>query len=93
MSKLYSARIDVTKIPKEKIYKGQKGQYVECLIIINDEKDQFGNDGPIMVSQSKEERESGQSKVYLGNIKKIEPKTESIPVGSESDIADDDLPF
>ena len=38
-------------------------------ITVNDEPDQFGNQGPVCIEQSKEEREAKVAKTYLGNVK------------------------
>ena len=69
MSKLITAKIDVTKIPKEANYIGEKGKYLSIDIWINDEDDNYGNDCSINVSQSKEEREAKAKKTYIGNGK------------------------
>lgn len=69
MAQLLSASIDVTKISKDKLVKGEKGTYLNITIAINDEIDQYGNQAGIYESQSKEERESKAKKNYLGNGK------------------------
>lgn len=69
MAQLISASIDVTKISKDKLVKGEKGTYLNITIAINDEIDQYGNQAGIYESQSKEERESKAKKNYLGNGK------------------------
>lgn len=69
MAQLISASIDVTKISKDKLVKGEKGTYLNITIAINDEVDQYGNQAGIYESQSKEEREAKEKKNYLGNGK------------------------
>ena len=65
-----SVRIDVTKIDKDKLYKGQKGQYLDLTTFINlDEQDKYGNNGSISQSVSKEERNAGVKNPILGNVK------------------------
>ena len=71
MASIIATSIDLTKIPKDKIYEGKKGKYLPITITINDEVDQFGNQGPVIVQQSKEEREAKTEKVYLGNVKVV----------------------
>ena len=71
MASIIATSIDLTKIPKDKIYEGKKGKYLPITITINDEVDQFGNQGPVIVQQSKEEREAKSEKVYLGNAKVV----------------------
>ena len=54
MASIIKASIDVNKIPKDKIFVGKKGKYLPITITINDELDQFGNQGPVVVEQTKE---------------------------------------
>jgi len=69
MAGIVNASINLSEIPKDKIIKGKKGEYLPITITINDDFDKFGNQGPITVAQSKEEREDKEPKVYLGNVK------------------------
>ena len=69
MASIIKASIDLNKIPKDKIFVGKKGKYLPITITINDEVDQFGNQGPVVVEQTKEEREAKVAKTYLGNVK------------------------
>ena len=71
MASIIKASIDLNKIPKEKIFIGKKGKYLPITITINDELDQFGNQGPVVVEQTKEEREAKVAKTYLGNVKVV----------------------
>ena len=71
MAGIIKGSINLSNIPKEKIIVGKKGKYLPIVITVNDEVDQFGNQGPVCVDQSKEERESKTNKVYLGNIKVV----------------------
>ena len=71
MASIIKASINLNEIPKHKIIDGKKGKYLPITITLNDETDQFGNQGPVMVEQSKEERESKAAKVYLGNVKVV----------------------
>lgn len=71
MASILKANINLNDIPKDKIYKGKKGSYLPITITINDELDNYGNQGPIVVEQTKEEREAKQPKVYLGNVKVV----------------------
>ncbi len=67
MASIINFSIDLNKIPKEKIINGKKGKYLPITLTLNDEVDNFGNNEPVIVAQSKEERESKAGKVYLGN--------------------------
>ena len=71
MAGIITGSINLSNIPKDKIIDGKKGKYLPISISINDELDQFGNQGPIMVSQTKEEREAKTAKTYLGNVKVV----------------------
>jgi hypothetical protein len=78
MSTILNASLDLTKIEKSKIVKGKKGSYINVTVFINDEPDQFGNNASIIMSQTKEERDSKATRVYLGNGKTVgsQPKEE-----------------
>ena len=71
MASIIKTSIDLTKIPKDKIIDGKKGKYLPVTITLNDEVDQFGNQGPIIVSQTKEERDAKDKKTYLGNVQVV----------------------
>jgi len=58
MAGIVKGSIDLTKVPKDRIIVGKKGKYINVAITVNDEEDQFGNFGPIIVDQTKEEREA-----------------------------------
>ena len=69
MASIISASIDLTKIDKSKIITGAKGKYLPISLTLNDEADQFGNQGPVIIEQTKEERAEKVAKIYLGNCK------------------------
>jgi hypothetical protein len=71
MASIIKASIDLTKIPKDKIYAGKKGKYLPITITLNNDLDQFGNQGPVVVEQTKEERDAKAAKTYLGNVKVV----------------------
>ena len=71
MASIIKASINLNEIPKDKIYVGKKGKYLPITITINDEVDQFGNQGPVVVEQTKEERDAKTPKTYLGNVKVV----------------------
>ena len=65
-----NVRIDVTKIDTNRLFKGKKGAYLDLSTFIDlDQKDQYGNNGFITESVSKEEREQGVQGTILGNVK------------------------
>ena len=71
MASIIATSINLSEIPKDKIIEGKKGKYLPITISVNDEPDQFGTQGPVVVQQSKEEREAKQPKTYLGNVKVV----------------------
>ena len=99
MAGIVKANINLDAIPKDKIYKGKKGRYFPISITINDEPDQFGNQGPVIVDQTKEEREAKTEKTYLGNVKVVwtngvfpDRATEGQPQAQPQKV-EEDLPF
>ena len=102
MASIIKASINLSEIPKDKIIDGKKGKYLPITITLNDEADQFGNQGPITVAQTKEERDAKQGKVYLGNVQVVWTNGNNVDVtkGSEQPAksplpaaAADDFPF
>ena len=71
MASIIATSINLNLIPKDKIIAGKKGKYLPITITLNDELDQFGNNGPVVVQQTKEERDAKAEKVYLGNVKVV----------------------
>jgi hypothetical protein len=55
MASIIKTSINLNDLPKDKLIKGKKGLYLPITITLNDEVDQFGNQGPVCVDQSKEE--------------------------------------
>ena len=100
MASIIKASIDLNKIPKEKIFVGKKGKYLPITITINDELDQFGNQGPVVVEQTKEERDAKDPKTYLGNVKvvwsngnNVEPAPRDGAPAPQLKPQEEDLPF
>lgn len=96
---IINAQLDLTKIPKEKIDSftrrdGSEGLSLNITIFHQDHEDQFGNDTSIVVSQTREERQAKEPRVYIGNGKSYKPKGESLPTG-EGQFSDEKpkLPF
>jgi len=102
MASIMKANIDLNKIPKDKIYQGKKGKYLPITITINDEPGNYGDSGPIIVEQTKEEREAKVDKVYLGNVKivwtngtnvDVAPREDQPKAAFVAEVGDYDLPF
>ena len=103
MASIIKTSINLNSIPKDKIYQGKKGKYLPITITLNDELDQFGNQGPVVVEQTKEERDAKAAKTYLGNVKVVwtdgnnvdtapRDNNQSAPAPAPA-AADADLPF
>ena len=101
MASIIATSINLNKIPKDKIIEGAKGKYLPITITLNDELDQFGNNGPVCVQQTKEERDAKTEKVYLGNVKVVwtndqnvgtAPKQQTVTPQPAKQVVDD-LPF
>lgn len=92
MNRLIFAKIDVKKIDKTKLFKGERGTYLDIAIWLNDTPDKYGNDISIQQKTSQ-----GESKIYLGEgkffVKRDEApattQTATLPENKELD----DLPF
>ena len=107
MASIIKASINLNEVPKDKIIIGKKGKYLPITITLNDDIDQFGNQGPVIVDQSKEEREAKTQKTYLGNVKVVwtngtnvataprdgEQQAPSQPLAQAAAKVEDDLPF
>lgn len=104
MASIIKASINLNEIPKHKIIDGKKGKYLPIVITLNNDTDNFGNQGPVIVEQSKEERETKAAKVYLGNVKVVwtdgknvdasAPQGQQPPKPKQSFAPEpDDLPF
>ena len=104
MASIIKTSINLSEIPKDKVIIGKKGKYLPITITLNDEADQFGNQGPVVVAQSKEERDAKQKKIYLGNVQVVwtngdnvaaaprqDQPMQAAPVGQTAPA--DDLPF
>jgi len=88
-------KIDVASIQKARLYKGEKGTYLDATLVMK--PDQHGNIGFITQDISKEEREAGTDPIYIGKVRKRfgldESKPQSPITPIVSSAVDDDLPF
>lgn len=97
MSRLIKASIDMSKIKKEHIFKGEKGQYINVDIWVNDEPDKFGN----ICSIAQSFKVGNEfDKVYIGNGKDVVAKStttevshQAVPVTPAQTESDGQLPF
>jgi len=95
MSKLIAIKIDVSKIDKERLFQGKKGSYLDATVFLNDEEGQYGDNGMITQSVSKEEREAGIKGNILGNVKILGEFGDNKPAAAPAPAAveSDDIPF
>lgn len=82
---MITAKLDVTKIEKSRLYKGEKGTYLD-IVLIETKNSQYGDDYMVVQGVSKEEREAGKKGNILGNARivksrKNEPSTEPVTDG------------
>lgn len=100
--KIIAGSIDLSKIDKTRIVTLDKdgnpfkngAKYLNIDIIVNDEKNQYGQDCSISQAQTKEERERKDKKNYLGNGKTVwEGATKAKESNQETPKQSDDLPF
>jgi len=97
---MITCKINVTKIDKARLFKGEKGTYLD-VNLIETPGDQYGNDYMIVQAVSKEERAAGVKGAVLGNAKirgAGAPKPAAAPApkpaaapGAEN--LDEDVPF
>jgi len=95
MATMITFSIDCSKISKTKL---EKGKYLKLTASLNDEPSQYNTNVSVWEEQSKEHREAGHKKIYLGNgrvfwyndiepvvvkIEKEEPEVVAKPVLSE----------
>lgn len=98
-------KINVLAIQKDKLFKGQKGTYLDAVLMENrGGRDQYGNDGFVAMSTSKEEREAGTRGVIIGNWQHLGQKPAAKPQAAKPppskpkpepdlDPDADDIPF
>lgn len=101
MSKMLTGSIDLKKIDKTKIVSTDKygnefangAKYLNIIVWVNDEEDQYGNTANIQISQSKEEREAKEKPTYIGNLKEFKSKKQEPNTDNPNENSEDDLPF
>lgn len=92
MAKLIAGKINLLGVDKAQLFKGSKGTYLDILIRLNDEPDQYGNHGMITQGITKELRAAGVRGAILGNAKIIgETQTKEQRPPTNDDL--DGLPF
>ena len=96
------AKINLSRIPKDKIFTGEKGKYIDLVIVKKKEVDQYGHTHFVAISQTKEERDAKADTVFVGQAVEVGAKIdkeEIVNVGNANsedliiDEPNDDLPF
>lgn len=64
MTMYIKAKINLKKIQKERLFPGKKGTYMDVIIWVNDEPNQWGQNVSIQQSVNK-----GEDPIYLGDGK------------------------
>lgn len=86
-------KIDVKKIDKELLFKGEKGIYLDCAL--SEKPNEYGDDGYITQSVGKERRAAGERGPIIGNWRNIEtqkPKPK-FPKPPTKELEDDEIPW
>lgn len=94
-------KIDVLKISKAHLYKGEKGTYCDITLLENKNgEDQYGNSWMVVQDLGKEARERGEKGPILGNGKYVGQKPVSYPAPSRDPqtpaikaMDDEDIPW
>lgn len=96
MANIIRLKIDVTKIDKQRLFKGQKGVYLDAALIPSRDS-QYGDTHMIVQDVTKEEREQGIKGNILGNGREIvrdqQPAQRHKQGPIVDDGADEDIPF
>lgn len=91
--------ICLSDIPRSAIYEAQNGKkYLSLDIIAKKEKDQYGKDIAVSLSQTKEQREAKADTVWLGNgrtflFEQVQQPQAQQAAPEVKQETDDDLPF
>jgi hypothetical protein len=68
MAGLINVSLDLSKIDKTKV---KDGKYLNAIVAIGDDTNQYGQNASMYISQSKEEREAKDARTYIGNGKVV----------------------
>lgn len=67
-------KINCSRITKARLFKGERGTYLNCIAIPLKKPDQFGQTHMIVEDVSKEERDQGIKGAIIGNAKLMPPR-------------------
>lgn len=83
---MIQCKINVQDIPKDKLYKGEKGIYLNCKVVPMQSPDKYENTHTIYI-----QAEKGDEKIYIGKGKEVKFNAQPGPQNQVTDH--DDLPF
>jgi hypothetical protein len=93
---IISVKINTAKIDKTKMFKGEKGTYLDITLLENKGgPDQYGNDFMVVQDIGKEARDKGEKGAILGNAKirggkpAAAPAPKAAPKAQPADASDD----
>lgn len=87
-----AAKIDVKKILKDDLYVGEKGTYLDAILIPNDGPSKYGDDGFVVQGVSKAKRDKGERGPILGNWRFLAGGNGGNR-NNQPEVADEDVPF
>lgn len=94
MAQIISVSIDLNKLDKSRIVEGKNGaKYYNFTINVNDEKDQYGNDASVTISQTAEERQAKALRTFVGNGRVVWSNNSSQQNTSQPKEEIDDFPM
>lgn len=76
MPNLITAKLDVTKIEKARLFPGKNGAKYLDIVLIPTTDDRYGNTHMVVQAVTKEEREAGTRGPILGNAKQLDSRSE-----------------
>jgi len=90
MSDIITAKIDVMKIEKARLYQSKAGTYLD-FTLIRTKDNQYGNDYMIVQQVSKEEREAGIKGAILGNAKILVRQDRDAQAQAQSEFSPEEV--
>lgn len=67
MGAIIRLKLNLDNLDKTRVVKGKKGNYYDIVVSVNDEVSQYGDNVSAYDDQSKEAREAGEARNYVGN--------------------------
>ena len=91
---MITASICLSDIPKERIVEAKNGKkYLNFVVDERREVGQYGDTHTVYLSQSKEERENKEKKVYIGGGKEYKFEKKETTLAEDMEQESDGLPF